>query len=69
MSKQREYQLRKIVEGFCRICTEPRVDANHCEKHAEQHRKRCRESKRRKYGYSPWRAGGKGRPPKDRGDA
>lgn len=32
-SRQREWQIRNIAKGLCKLCPSPRVTMSYCEKH------------------------------------
>jgi len=44
VSRQRLWQRKQIANGQCTICTEPRVNGTHCQKHRD---KQLKLSKRR----------------------
>ena len=64
MSRQTEYQRRKIEAGLCEICGKAREEgqARRCKACAE----RYRQGKRDRRGSEPWQPGNRGRPPKGR---
>ena len=36
-ARSRRYQRQNVANGLCMVCPLPRVNANHCAKHREQH--------------------------------
>ena len=62
ISKQRQYQLRRIKKGLCSICGKnPLALGERCKDCTKKHRKVSRKSK----GCKAWKSGGRGRPPKE----
>ena len=61
MSRQRDWQIKKVAEGNCGLCGKKRSDylslCNECAQNK-------REYKRRKFGFHPWKKGSKGKPSK-----
>lgn len=55
---------KRIKSGLCKFCGEPR---DHYPTVCDACNVKVREWQRHKSGSKPWRAGGRGRPPKDRG--
>lgn len=53
LSRQRRWQLKRVKEGRCIICGDPRnIYAQHCD---DCHERLCKSE--------PWKAGARGRPP------
>ncbi len=58
VSRQREYQLRKVAAGLCQICAKPRnLYKNEC----DECREKARELARKRKGFKPKREGFPGR--------
>lgn len=63
VSRQYLCQLRKLAAGCCICCGAPRrLYAREC----DACRVKRRNLQRRRRGSQPWRAGSRGRPPRDR---
>jgi hypothetical protein len=64
MSRQTDYQRRKIAAGLCARCGQARESGQvrDCKACAE----RYRQGKRDRRGSEPWQPGNRGRPPKGR---
>ena len=61
-SSQRRWQVRQSAAGKCVYCANQAINGTiRCEFHAEY----MREYMRKRSGYSPWKEGGRGRPPKE----
>lgn len=48
MSPQRKWQIENIKKGLCKSCTEPRINAQYCDKHRKSYNLSKSLSKRKK---------------------
>lgn len=63
ISRQREWQIKKIAEGKCSSCGKPRTLSKYV---CNDCLKKRREYQRKKVGCRPYKPGGRGRIPLER---